>query len=157
MDEYFFLFHRGISQDQDRPTQVREIVTNRVGTRGKVIACVCFHSVFRNDGPLALIFCTCVSQYQKSKTNLDFTEARDTQWQWHQLTRRNLYFLLAKQYASADISCRACHVSQCVCLSVTQAYWYCMPIETAAGIELILYAYGFLLTYNVLWCKGISV
>jgi len=25
-----------------------------------------------------------VSQYQKGKTNLDFTEARDSEWQWHQ-------------------------------------------------------------------------
>jgi len=28
---------------------------------------------------------TWVSQYQKDKTNLDFTEARDSEWQWHQL------------------------------------------------------------------------
>jgi len=28
---------------------------------------------------------TRVGQYQKSKTNLDFTEARDSEWQWHQL------------------------------------------------------------------------
>jgi len=26
-----------------------------------------------------------VSQYQKGKTNLDFTAARDNEWQWHQL------------------------------------------------------------------------
>jgi len=26
-----------------------------------------------------------VSRYQKDKTNLDFTEARDSEWQWHQL------------------------------------------------------------------------
>jgi len=26
-----------------------------------------------------------VSQYKKGKTNLDFTEARDSEWQWHQL------------------------------------------------------------------------
>jgi len=26
-----------------------------------------------------------MSRYQKGKTNLDFTEARDSQWQWHQL------------------------------------------------------------------------
>jgi len=26
-----------------------------------------------------------VSQHQKGKTNLDFTEARDSEWQWHQL------------------------------------------------------------------------
>ena len=28
---------------------------------------------------------TRVSRYQKGKTNLDFTEARDSEWQWHQL------------------------------------------------------------------------
>jgi len=26
-----------------------------------------------------------VSRYQKGKTNLDFTEARDSEWQWHPL------------------------------------------------------------------------
>jgi len=26
-----------------------------------------------------------VSRYQKGNTNLDFTEARDSEWQWHQL------------------------------------------------------------------------
>ena len=28
---------------------------------------------------------TQVSRYQKGKTNLNFTEARDSEWQWHQL------------------------------------------------------------------------
>ena len=28
---------------------------------------------------------TQVSRYQKGKTNLDFTKARDSEWQWHQL------------------------------------------------------------------------
>ena len=28
---------------------------------------------------------TRVSQYQKGKTKLDFAEARDSEWQWHQL------------------------------------------------------------------------
>jgi len=27
---------------------------------------------------------TWVSRYQKGKTNLDFTGARDSEWQWHQ-------------------------------------------------------------------------
>jgi len=26
-----------------------------------------------------------VSRYQKGKTNLDFTEAGDSEWKWHQL------------------------------------------------------------------------
>ena len=29
---------------------------------------------------------TRVGRYQKGKTNLDFTEARDSEWQWHQLS-----------------------------------------------------------------------
>ena len=28
---------------------------------------------------------TQVGRYQKGETNLDFTEARDSKWQWHQL------------------------------------------------------------------------
>ena len=35
------------------------------------------------NGPLSET--TRVSRYQKGKTNLDFTEARDSEWQWHQL------------------------------------------------------------------------
>jgi len=32
-----------------------------------------------------------VSQYQKGKTNLDFTEARDSEWQWHQLGHMQVF------------------------------------------------------------------
>ena len=35
------------------------------------------------NGPL--FGTTQVSRYQKGKTNLDFTGARDSEWQWHQL------------------------------------------------------------------------
>jgi len=28
---------------------------------------------------------TWISQYQKGKKNVDFTDARDSEWQWHQL------------------------------------------------------------------------
>jgi len=41
------------------------------------------HTHTRFNGPLSGI--TRVSRYQKGKTNLDFTEARDSEWQWHQL------------------------------------------------------------------------
>ena len=37
---------------------------------------------------------TQVSRYQKSKTNLDFTEARDSEWQWHQLGHMQVSTLL---------------------------------------------------------------
>jgi len=34
---------------------------------------------------------TRVSRYQKGKTNLDFTEARGSEWQWHQLGHMRLH------------------------------------------------------------------
>ena len=41
------------------------------------------------DGPFSGT--TQVSRYQKGKTNLDFTEARDSEWQWHQLGRMQVF------------------------------------------------------------------
>jgi len=37
---------------------------------------------------------TWVRRYQKGKTNLDFTEARDSEWQWHQLGHMQVCILL---------------------------------------------------------------
>jgi len=42
-----------------------------------------------------------VSQYQKGKTNLDFTEARDSDWKRHQMGRMQVCTLLqTENYAS---------------------------------------------------------
>ena len=35
-----------------------------------------------------------MSRYQKGKSNLDFTEARDSEWQWHQLGRMEVSAML---------------------------------------------------------------
>jgi len=35
-----------------------------------------------------------VSRYQKGKNNLEFTEARDSEWQWHQLGHMQVCTLL---------------------------------------------------------------
>jgi len=43
----------------------------------------CSHYTHPFKGPLSRT--TRVSRYQKGKTNLDFTEARDSEWHWHQL------------------------------------------------------------------------
>jgi len=45
----------------------------------------CLHPV---NGPFSGT--TQVSRYQKGKTSLDFTEARDSEWQWHQLGHMQL-------------------------------------------------------------------
>jgi len=44
------------------------------------------------NGPLSRT--TGVSRYKKGKTNLDFTEARDIEWQWHQLGSMQVCILL---------------------------------------------------------------
>jgi len=57
-----------------------------------------------------------VSQYQKGKTNLDFTEARDTEWQWHQLGHKQICTSLqTDNHASTpphsllQAGCPSCH------------------------------------------------
>jgi len=37
-----------------------------------------------------------VSRYQKGKTDLDFTEARHSEWQWHQLGHMQVCILLQR-------------------------------------------------------------
>ena len=46
-------------------------------------AASCANNTHPFNGPLSRT--TRVSRYQKGKTNLDFSEARDSQWQWHPL------------------------------------------------------------------------
>jgi len=44
--------------------------------------------------------------YQKGKINLDFTEARDTEWQWHQLGHMQVCTSLqTDNYASSQSLC----------------------------------------------------
>ena len=47
---------------------------------------------------------TQVNWYQKGKTNLDFTEARNSEWQWHQLGHMQVCtFLQTEYHASTQI------------------------------------------------------
>jgi len=57
-----------------------------------------------------------VSRYQKGKTNLDFTETTDSDWQWHQLGRMQVCTLLqTENHASTPplsflhTGCPSCH------------------------------------------------
>jgi len=54
------------------------------------------------NGPLSGT--TQVSWYQKDKTNLDFTGARDSEWQWHQLGHMQVRTLLQRDnHASTSL------------------------------------------------------
>jgi len=62
-----------------------------------------------------------VSRYQKGKTNLDFTEARDSEWQWHQMGHMQTCTLLqTDNHASTtpliflQAGCPSCHPTNSV-------------------------------------------
>ena len=62
-----------------------------------------------------------MSRYQKGKTNLDFTEARDSEWQWHQLDRMQVCTSLqTDNHASTpplsflQAGCPSCHPTNSV-------------------------------------------
>jgi len=47
-----------------------------------------------------------VSRYQKGKINLDFSEARDSEWQWYQLGHMQVCTLLqTDNYTSTPTLC----------------------------------------------------
>ena len=57
---------------------------------------------------------TQVSWYQKGKTDLDFTEARDSEWQWHQLGHMQICTSLqtdnhASTHCFLQAGCPSCH------------------------------------------------
>ena len=62
-----------------------------------------------------------MGRYQKGKTNLDFTEARDSEWQWHQLGHMQVCISLqADNHASTpplsfvQAGCPSCHPTNSV-------------------------------------------
>ena len=71
------------------------------------------------NGPLSGT--TRVSRYQKGKTNLDFTEARDSEWQWNPLGRMQVCTSFqTDNHASTpplsflQVRCPSCRHTNCV-------------------------------------------
>jgi len=73
-----------------------------------------------------------VNWYQKEKTNLDFTEARESEWQCHQLNHMQVCTLLqTDNHASIpplsflQARCPSCHPTNSVeALKANPCYWY---------------------------------
>jgi len=60
-----------------------------------------------------------VSQYQNGKTNLEFTEARDSEWQWHRLGHmQGCTSLQTDNHATTQfflqVGCPSCHQTNSV-------------------------------------------
>jgi len=72
-----------------------------------------------------------VGRYQKGKTNLDFTEARDSEWQWHQLGHNYASLHLAPNNHGStpplsflQARCPSCRPTNSVKALKAKGYWY---------------------------------
>ena len=55
-----------------------------------------------------------MSRYQKGKTNLDFTEARDSEWQWHRLGRMQVCHASTSTFSFLQAGCPSCRPTNSV-------------------------------------------
>jgi len=74
---------RGLSTSASRSSRSRCRVVPKATPRRSSPGARYVYNTHPFNGPLSGT--TRVSRYQKGKTNLDFTEARDSESQWHQL------------------------------------------------------------------------
>jgi len=78
-----------------------------------------------------------VSRYQKGKTNLDFSEARDSERQWHQLGHMQVCTLLqtgnhtsTPPLSFLQAGCLSCHPTNSVkALKAIPEVWNSLPKE----------------------------
>jgi len=93
-----------------------------------------------------------MSRYQKSKTNLDFTEARDSEWQWHQLGHMQVCTLLqTDNHASTpplsflQAGCPSCRPTNSIKAlkanqySITTSNYLIIPINVHINLGLLQY------------------
>jgi len=81
------------------------------------------------NGPLSGT--TGVSRHQKCETNLDFTEARDSEWQWHQLGHMQVCTSLTTDNHASNPP-----------LSFLQAGWpSCCPTNSVNALKAMEYMY----------------
>jgi len=73
------LIHKGRKVSSQKSSSIFD---SRMTNINQLIQCT-HTDTYMFNGPFSRT--TRVSRYQKGKTNLDFTEARDSEWQWHQL------------------------------------------------------------------------
>jgi len=80
-----------------------------------------------------------VSQYQKGKTNLDFTEAGDSEWQWHRLGRMQ---------ASTSLQTDN-HASTSPLSFLQDKCPSCCPTNSVKALKAILYYYYYKTTTSI--------
>jgi len=90
---------------------------------------------------------TQVSRYQKGKTNLDFTEARDSDWQWHPLGRMQVCTSLQMDNHTStpplsflQAGCPSCHPTNSV--KALKAYMYLCTLPDITCTHLTAHCLG---------------
>jgi len=108
------------SNETDKRMNVSTIANiSTVGDNSTAAGCNTHTHTHPFNGPFSGT--TRVIRYQKGKTNLDFTEARDSEWQWHQLGHMQVCTSLqTNNHASTSplsflqAGCPSCHPTNSV-------------------------------------------
>jgi len=87
MEQCFFRQESFDGSRMDEASKSSVLATRKETPLSNVIAKKVLYNTYTHTHPLNGPFSGTirVSRYQNGKTNLDFTEARDSEWQWHQL------------------------------------------------------------------------
>jgi len=87
---------------------------------------------------------TQVSQYQKGKTNLDFTGARDNEWQWHQLGHMQVCTLLqTDNHASTSLlsflqaGCPSCRPTNSVKALKARSLFHMFTYSNISNVRIV--------------------
>jgi len=86
---------------------------------------------------------TQVSWYQKGKTNMDFTEARDSEWQWHHLGHMQVCTLLQTDNHASN---PPVSFLQAGCPS-------CRPTNSIKALTIYILYPGPLCSIGNIWCE----
>jgi len=89
---------------------------------------------------------TWVSHYQKGETNLDFTEAKDSEWQWHQLGHMQVCISLqTDNHASTQplsllqAVCPSCHPTNSVKALKAHYLKYLVQCVARCALDFLLF------------------
>ena len=101
---YIVIQHK--CSNHSMPWELLVIWDNRQEKKYDLLVYVTHTHTHTFNGPFSRS--TQVSRYQKGKTNLDFTKARDSEWQWHQLGHMQVCTSLQTITTPAPHHCSVC-------------------------------------------------
>jgi len=95
-----------------------------------------------------------VSRYQKGKTNLDFTEGRDSEWQWHHLGCMQVCTLLQTENHTSTPPLRFLQAGCPFCRSTSRVK--ALKAQALKAQHLFELNYGLFIDHSYYYCTHLT-